>query len=77
MDDVASMLRERFARTRRDDAGVLPHEQRYSELHLEITEPFAHRRGDDVLLLGGLRDAAVIDDGHEQAQRCQIEAHGR
>ena len=66
LDDLARMADERFTRGGRDDSRVLAHEQRDSELGLEIADALARRRRDDVLALCGSCDAAVVDHADEE-----------
>jgi hypothetical protein len=52
------------------------HEERHAQLLFQIPNPLAHRGSDEVLPLGRLGNASLLDDRDEEAQRDQVETRG-
>ena len=77
-EDAARMLEKRESGRRRLHAAPAAQQQLDAEVLLELGDPLADRRRLDVLLLGGARHRATVDDGDEEAKRLEIDvAHRR
>ena len=72
------MLEKRESGRRRLHAAPAAHQQLDAEVLLELGDALADRRRLDVLLLGGARHRATVDDRDEEAKRLEVDvAHRR
>ena len=70
---AAGVFQQGFARRGGHDPVLASGQQVCAHGGFELGQPLAHRRGDHVGLFGGAAHVARVADGHEQAQRGQVE----